>query len=300
MNLKALYQRFRAWQLEPYRFECESEKTHKCFNCGEEFEGNYCPVCGQYYNEGPVAWSPEEKAPSRPLWGLLEPGSILSFFLQLLGRPGYMIGDYLKGRKQVTGSPIENLCYAAIGAALILSLTGNDSNGWIQSADGGLGLMGICLAWMSSHLDYAALIQTALLILPTWALFRFAPRHPHHTLKEGFFIQAFMASLVLICIMLRALIADWLILLVPICNFVVYRQLFGYGIWGTLWRTILSIGIVFYIFAVLMVTARYLQGELPANHSAGTVVAMDVMLLAVGLGTVLIGYLIGKKTAHKG
>ena len=298
MNLKALVRRFRAWQLEPYQFEYESEKTHRCFNCGEGFKGNHCPVCGQYYNEGPVNWNSEEEV-RKPLWGLLEPGSVLPFFLQLLGRPGYMIADYLKGRKQVTGSPIGNLCYVAIAAALILSLTGNDSNGWIQSADGEFGLMGICLGWMSSHLDYAALIQTALLILPTWALFCFAPKYPHHTLKEGFFIQAFMASLVLICIMLRALIADWLIFLVPVCNFVVYWQLFGYGIWGTLWRTVLSIGIVFYIFAVLMVTARYLQGELPANHSAGTVVAMDVTLLAVGVGTVLIGYLIGKKTARK-
>ena len=107
-----------------------------------------------------------------------------------------------------------------------------------------------------------------------------------------------MASLVLICILLRA-ISDWLILLVLICNYVVYRQLFGYGVWGTLWRTVLSIGIIFYIFAVLMATIKYLQGELPIDHSTATVVFMAITLIVAGIAVLLLGYWIGKKTAQK-
>ena len=297
MSLKEIYQRFRAWQIEPYQYKCESVNRHKCFNCGNSFEGDYCYVCGQKYKKGPVGWTPDEKHP-KPLWGLLEPGTIVSYFLQLLGRPGYMIGDHLDGRKQMTGSPFKLMCYCAIAALFVLSITGNNSNRWIQSMDGDHSFMGICLKWMSSNLDWAVLIQTVLLIIPVWLLFRYAPKHTRHTIVQGFFIQAYMASLVLICILLRA-ISDWLILLVPICNYVVYRQLFGYGVWGTLWRTVLSIGIIFYIFAVLMATIKYLQGELPIDHSTATVVFMAITLIVAGIAVLLLGYWIGKKTAQK-
>lgn len=298
MNLKALLQRFRAWQIEPYKYEITSDKTQKCFNCGEEYHGNYCPVCGQRSDDGPIGWKPEGEDPA-PLWGLLEPGSLVSFILQLIGRPGYMIDDYLSGRKQACKSPINNLCYVAIGAILILRLTRNDGTALIQSLGENPGLMGVCLNWMASNIDWAVLIQTGLLILPTWLLFRFAPKHGHHSLVEGFYIQVFMASIVLICIMLRAAIANWLILLVPICNFIVYRQLFGYGFWGTLWRTILCLGFVFYFFAVIIVTVKYLHGELPAEHSTATVIAMAAALIVAGLGILLLGWWISKKTARK-
>ena len=125
MSLKEIYQRFRAWQIEPYQYKCESVNRHKCFNCGNSFEGDYCYVCGQKYKKGPMGWTPDEKHP-KPLWGLLEPGTIVSYFLQLLGRPGYMIGDHLDGRKQMTGSPFKLMCYCAIAALFVLSITGNN------------------------------------------------------------------------------------------------------------------------------------------------------------------------------
>lgn len=118
MDIKAIYQRFRAWQLEPYQFKRKSKKTHQCFNCSTTYEGDYCPVCGQNYEQGPVGWKSDEEE-RKPLFGLLEPGSIGSFVLQILGRPGYMISDFLKGRKKETGSPIEALYYVATGTLLI-------------------------------------------------------------------------------------------------------------------------------------------------------------------------------------
>ena len=298
MNLKALVRRFRAWQIEPYQFKNETEKPHQCFNCGEQFEGNYCPVCGQYYNEGPVSWTPEEEV-RKPLWGLLEPGGLVSFILQLLSRPGYMISDYLKGRKQVTCSPFDVLYYFGAATLVVLSFTGKDGNAMVQYLEGSHGFLAKCLEWMLSHLDWAMLFLAALLILPVWTLFRFAPKHSHHTFKEGFFIQAFMTPLVLICIMLRALISDWLVLLIPICNYIAYRQLFGYSVWGTLWRTLLSLGIVFYIFGVMAMLWLGLSGRYPTVYSSGALIAMAIGFIAVGVGVVFLGYWIGKKTERK-
>lgn len=298
MDLKTLYRRFRAWQIEPYHFKYESEKSHKCFNCGEEFTGNFCPVCGQYYNEGPVDWSPDDEV-HKPLWGLLEPGTLLSFIIQLIGRPGYMISDYLKGRKQVTCSPLEVLYYFGAAAFFVFSFTGKDGSGWVQYVEGRYNVIGKGLEWMLNHLDWAILIVTTFHILPVWLLFRFAPKHSHHKLKEGFYIQAFMAPLVLICLMLRALISDWLILLIPLYAFVVYHQLFGYGLWGTLWRTLLGLGVVLYIFMVILVLWIWLSGRYVTVFSTGIHIAIAVALIAVGLGVVWIGYRIGKKTEIK-
>ena len=298
MDIKALFQRFRAWQIEPYHFERMSKKTHQCFNCGNTFDGDYCPVCGQNYGEGPVDWTPEEKS-HEPLWGLLEPGSLTSFILQILSRPGYMINDFLNGRKKVTGSPVSMLCYIAAATLVVLSFTGKGGGEWFESMDGELGLYRVCLQWMSEHLDWAVLFQALLLVFPVWVLFRFAPKHSHHKLKEGFFIQAFLAAIVLICITLRALISDWLILLVPICNFIAYRQLFGYGFWGTLWRTLLSMGIVMYVFAVISMTCLCLAGKYPSTYSSGAIIALAVALIAAGVGVVWLGWWISKRTASK-
>ena len=298
MDIRALYQRFRAWQIEPYQFKRESEKSHQCFNCGNTFEGNYCPVCGQYYNEGPVNWTPEEEV-HKPLWGLLEPGGLVSFIIQILFRPGYMISDYLKGRKQVTGSPMEVLYYFAAATLVVLSYTGNDGSNYVEYLSGISEGLGKILAWMLSHLDWAILIQAVLLILPVWVLFRFAPKHSHHTFKDGFFIQAFMTSIILVCIMLRAIFSNWLVLLVPICNCIAYHQLFGYRFWGTLWRTLLSMGSVFYIIGIIIMVWLYLIGRYPTAHSSGFIIAKTAILIVVGVGVVFLGYLIGKKTAHE-
>lgn len=298
MDIKALYQRFRAWQIEPYQFERKSKKTHQCFNCGTTYDGDYCPVCGQHYEKGPIGWSSDEKS-HKPLFGLFEPGSIGAFIVQILSRPGYMISDFLKGRKKATGSPFNVLCYIAAAVLIVLSLTGKSGSDWFESMDGKLGLYGVCLQWMAEHIDWAVLLQTVLLIIPVWLLFRFAPKHSHHKLLEGFFIQAFMTSIVLICIMLRALISDWLILLIPICNYIAYRQLFGYGVWGTLWRTLLSIGIVFYFFGVISMMCLCLAGKYQSTHSTGEIVTMTAVLLALGVGVMWLGWWIGKKTKHK-
>ena len=108
-----------------------------------------------------------------------------------------------------------------------------------------------------------------------------------------------MAAVVLVCIMLRALVSNWLILLIPICNFIAYRQLFGYGFWGTLWRTLLSMGVILYAFAVISMMWLCLIGRYPSTHSSGAIIAMGAVLLAIGVAVVWLGWWIGKKTERK-
>ena len=50
MNLKSIYQRFRKWQREPFSYETKPGVKYHCANCGNTFEGNFCPACGQRFS----------------------------------------------------------------------------------------------------------------------------------------------------------------------------------------------------------------------------------------------------------
>ena len=111
MNLNELYQRFQSWQQDPFHYGTTADK-HICANCGTEFTGNYCPVCGQSYHVGHVTWSSVGQEIIKA-WGF-ESQSFFSSLLQLLGRPGYLISDYINGRQKVCCSPISMLFLLAI------------------------------------------------------------------------------------------------------------------------------------------------------------------------------------------
>ena len=293
MDIKGLSQRFRAWQKEPFKFKAPDGVTHQCANCGTSFEGAYCPVCGQKAGVGPVDWKSVDKD-LKSLLKIKDPGSLVPFILQLFGRTGYMISDYIKGRRKVCDSPVGKLCLIAVAAVLVQSLTGRSVAEETVSAGGFFGFMEKGLQWLSSNLSWAILIQTALLVVPTWMLFRHAPNHPKHTLPEGIYVQVFMSSLILFFVMLRWLLGDWILIFIPIFYFIAYYRLFGYGVWGTIWRTILSIGFVFYLFGVLMWAVK---GDYSSTHSTAGTIAVVIALIAAGAGVLLLGKWIDKKTS---
>lgn len=298
MNLKSIYQRFRAWQREPFSYETKPGVKYHCANCGNTFEGNFCPACGQRFSVFQKDLTPEEKKDPTLIWGF-ESDTLLSFLVQLIGRPGHMISDYINGRQRVCGDPINMLCYVAIGTMLVNGLTGNVFTDKSLAWEDAIGIPAMVLTWLASHMDWAILIQTLLLIPPTWLVFRHAPRNSRHSWADGFNIQVFMSSLVLICVLLRSFVGEWELSLIPLAYFVAYHQLFGYGIWGTLWRTLLSIGSVFYLFGVLMMAWMYLSGKYTAVYSVKGSLGMVAVLIILGAGLLFLGWWIGKITARK-
>ena len=296
MDLKALYQRFRAWQKEPFKYKKPEGEAHLCANCGTTFEGAYCPVCGQKASDGPVTWKSVDKD-LKSLLKIKDPGALIPFILQLFGRTGYMIGDYIQGRRKVCDSPVGKLCIIAMAALLVQGLTGKSVSEDPITIGGMFGFLEKGLQWLSNNLSWAILIQTALLVIPTWMLFRHAPKHPKHSLPEGIYIQVFMSSLVLFFVMLRYLLGNWILIFIPVFYFIAYYRLFGYGIWGTLWRTVLSIGFVFYLFGVLMWAGKHLLGDSPLVKSTGWAIVIVAALLLAGVGILFLGKWIDKKTS---
>ena len=235
MRLTELYQRFSAWQKDPIHYSRTMDKN-VCANCGQEYEGNYCPVCGQYYNVGGVGWLSVWKEIIKA-WGV-ESGSFISSIIQILCRPGYLISDYIKGRRQICYSPISMLLITAMIVTVVLHFAGLDVSEEMLSVEIENAALKQAISWLWSNLGWCMLFETLFLIIPTWLLFRHSPEHTHHTIPEGFYIQMFMGTLFLIFSM-AARAADWIMWFVPIYYYFAYRQFFGYGIWGTLWRTTL-------------------------------------------------------------
>lgn len=84
-----------------------SQQLHVCKNCGETYEGNFCPTCGQTH-----------KTPRFDIKDLFK--NILSEainiehgfmrnFLELFWRPGYMVRDYLSGKRKDYHKPFQTI-----------------------------------------------------------------------------------------------------------------------------------------------------------------------------------------------
>ena len=259
MGQKSLYQRFRDWQLNPFPAEkVPSSTPHQCANCGHFFEGNYCPVCGQDREVGRVSWKSVHSSLKSLMGKNGKAGGLIPFVAQLFGRPGYMISDYISGRRKVCDSPVEKLLLMVTCALLVQSVTGFTSSYQDLIKDVEPGVMTKAFTWLTSHMSWAIIIQTALLIFPTWHFFRNSPKHNHHSIPDGIYIQLFMACLVLFFVMLRCMVGDWVLVFIPVYYYIAYRQLFGYGVWGTLWRTLFSILSIFLLFAGIMMAIMYL------------------------------------------
>lgn len=98
-------------------------KTIHCLNCGTEFEGNFCPECGQ---------SAETKRFTlKFIWNNLlaavlgRDGGIGYTIKNLFTRPGAMIVEMLEGKRRKYVSPFPMLFLALTVYILIFSLTGS-------------------------------------------------------------------------------------------------------------------------------------------------------------------------------
>ena len=232
--LRNYYHRFCRWQqaVPHYANRHEGDVQH-CYNCDNDFSGNFCPICGQRAEVGRVGWK-SIKDNVAILWGM-DSRSLGYTLLQLLGRPGYLVRDYISGRRQVSFPPVKMLVIVCLFVVIVESVfrVKNDVVGIkfnIQEVDD-------IIAWINSQKSWATLFLQCFYILPTWLVFRYAPGYPRHTLPEGFFLQVFMSVLSLLSTLFIGYWNDDLDLaLWIIYMYITYRQLFGYGWWGTLWR----------------------------------------------------------------
>lgn len=276
MDIKAAYRRFRQWQLDPFDNEFVSQDSNHCCNCGHDFVGNFCPYCSQKSGLGRITWRSVWHSFAE-VWGM-HSRSLPFTLLQLFMRPGYVISDYINGKRQVSFPPIKMLVIIGVLGVAVDFLTGA-INGMFQTNSGEkMAYITNVFAWLNVHIngafpppsdylsevldelnkhpDMLSLIMLSFLIIPNYFIFRFAPRNPRHTIPQGFFVQVFSTVVFLILNMLYDITGlGWLVFLLGmVLVFLTYRQLFAYGVWGTLWRVVVAFVCAITLWSVMLNT----------------------------------------------
>lgn len=237
-QLKSEFERFERWVRRSPTFLPTSEEEHHCLCCGHRFRGNYCPHCSQQAGLGRITWRSVRNG-VMDVWGMGSRSMTLSIW-QLLYRTGYFISDYINGKRQLSFPPVKMLFIIAMIYANIIYWFFPDVLKLPLEEQGAVGYK----LWIREHYSWAMLVMSVLAIIPTWVIFRKSPRNSHHTIPQGFFIQVLFQTLSIVLSILiipldfiqSKLTTVFYELLIMAYYFVGYKQLFGYGIWGTLWR----------------------------------------------------------------
>lgn len=104
-SIRKKWREFRQWQLQPHTVMPLSEEYHTCPTCKTEYQGNYCPRCGQSARIGRYSFK-NAFLLFLDVWGLGNRGMFRSI-RDLVLRPGYMIRDYLAGMQMAYFPPFK-------------------------------------------------------------------------------------------------------------------------------------------------------------------------------------------------
>ena len=247
------WQSFRVWQENPIKYRMD-EHEHVCNNCGHTFVGNYCPVCSQSARHGRITWLAIWQGIGQ-LWGVESRSAIYTLW-QLLWRPGYLVRDFISGKRQVSYPPVKLLFILAAVFALLHYFFPIPAE---QPSQTGFAYIDTALDWMANHQNIGELLTGCIFILPTWWLFRKAPSYPNHTIPEGFFLQVYIAILAYIIQAPFPSSNPIIIALTLVYSYATYKQLFGYGYWQTLWRWTLCTVLSFATLLLIIMLAIFID-----------------------------------------
>ena len=112
------------------------------------------------------------------LWGM-DTRSLSFTLIQLLLRPGYLVRDYISGKRQVSFPPVKMLFIVAIANVLASRLHTMlyGSAAETENYQGMMAFMNRFTTWAQENTAWSTLLFMAVFILPTWLLFRRAPRY---------------------------------------------------------------------------------------------------------------------------
>jgi len=205
------------------------------------------------------------------LWGLGD-RSIFVAIWHLMWRPGYMIRDYLEGRRSRYLQPVKTLIVTTLILTQVAWMLNVDMPRWeckthkvekklADVSDSNAKTFIISLSkyydtyrlWRDNHRAFGMLTHSVVCILLTWLLFRKSPRKSGQTYNLAEVTTAFvyiLAQLQVLTILYMIVTHDLntfgsVILLPPLLmNIVIlidFKQLFQRSWWGTIWRTFLSL-----------------------------------------------------------
>ena len=266
--LKEKYRQFRRWQENPFNYH-DGHDHHGCCNCGAESDNNYCPRCGQKAVYGPITWKSVWQG-IMDVWGVGTRSLPYSLW-QLVWRPGYLIRDYISGKRQASFPPVKMLVIVGIASLLISNWIDPEDIKPAEVTSTGLRyVVDVVSQWLDMHQEWLILLAFSLLILPIWSLFREAPKCHRHSLPQGFYAQVFIGTQFILVMMITYFISSLcfhhydgeffgtlaFVVIVPLMLLIDLKQLFGYGWWGTLWRALVVVPMGLLILKILYLFGR--------------------------------------------
>ena len=102
-----------------------------------------------------------------------------------------------------------------------------------------------------------------------------------------------MAIQVLIVDNLSDFFGDFFYILLPLCYFYAYRQLFGYGFWGNFWRVVITL-VSGFLLAALALTITELQTTTPKSYTEEFKAITELIYCSVV--PILVGVYISRRT----
>lgn len=296
-SIKERYARFQAWKQNGPAFKVKESTGHTCACCGYEYEGNFCPVCAQKAGQRRITWGALRES-ALDLWGLGTRSMPFSIW-QLMLRPGYFIADYISGKRQVSFPPVKMLFFVTVITLLIENIFGVTQANIKIDLDDEISIFNITIItinWLEENPAWATLILLSFFIIPTHLICSQSPRCNRHTLPESFFIQVFIGVQMNVWRLLTnvlpkghvASIALILLIMLGLVWFRTYYQLFGYSVWGTLWRIVavwwngvilLLSALIFELVGHTLWTTRTMSTEVLGALAAGL-----IFLVLVGIG----------------
>ena len=267
MNLKEHFQKLKRWQSNAFDYGYDKNELHHCANCENNYAGNYCPHCSQKAGTGKISWKSVIEG-ALEVWGM-HSRSLPYTLMQLVLRPGHMISDYINGKRQVSFPPVKMLLILGIISVAVDSVfvIGDALTSDLEPVLlGEWRFLHKTMLWVKANPGWGWLMISSYFLIPTWAIFRYSPKNPYHTLPQGFFIQVFLSMHVLLIDDFADITSDVFYALIPLCYTYVNKQLFGHGLWGTIWRTLA----VMVSGLFLALSGNYLYGMIVADNGLST------------------------------
>lgn len=149
-----------------------------CIDCGTEFEGNFCPKCGQPAKTKRITMA--DAVRSIFVSFLMGDSKFVNTCCQLFVRPGVMARNYLYGRRAKLMAPVPMLVRLVAVYLLILFLT-NTSAGERHFVDDSIRsnmhsesliMFTDFLTRIMSNSVLYSLLSAAIFVVPFWLLFR--------------------------------------------------------------------------------------------------------------------------------
>ena len=271
--------------------EKSSVARHKCLSCGMEYDGNFCPNCGQSSHVGRLSFKRIFTEALPDVYNL--DNKLVRTCIDLFRRPGNMIREYIQGNRSPYYKPLSLLFLVATAYIVVAHLCNIDTNHemsdeWFkmtitdkddptQQQDINLLQEGSVLAYVIKfcwelwwNTAWHTLFSVTLMLIPLWLAFYRTELGKKLNLAEYFFIMVYVSCQSLIIEIIEMPIGKYVLLSensignglseVSIISFIfwiwTFKQLFGISARRTFWcyvKTQFLFLVMFILLAVIVV-----------------------------------------------